>query len=37
MLESDEEDAGLNGNVKFNVVSKYIALYSQLPSTFLLS
>ena len=32
MFESDEEDEGLIGNVNLNVVSKYIALYSQSPS-----
>ena len=34
MFESDEEDAGLIGSVNFNVVSKYIALYFQSPTTF---
>ena len=34
MFESDEEDEGLIGNVNLNVLSEYIALYSQPPSTF---
>ena len=34
MFESDEYDEGLIGNVNLNVLSKYIALYSQSSSNF---
>ena len=34
LFESDKEDEGLIGNFNINVLSKYIALYSQSPSNF---
>ena len=34
MFESDEDDEGLFENINHIVLSKYIVLYSKLPSTF---